>query len=65
MPVWRDEHIEYDIFPSHLLTIQEDPNNYLKPAAAMYRQATGGPDSQGRAEYLRRVSVCRSQDEGN
>lgn len=41
MPVWRDGHVEYDIFPSHLLTVQESADNYLKASAAMYRQVTG------------------------
>ena len=35
-PVWREDHIEYDVFPPHLLRVQEDPDNFLLPKVVIY-----------------------------
>jgi hypothetical protein len=37
-PVWRDEHLDYDIFPPHQLTVTEDPTNFLKASRVEYQR---------------------------
>lgn len=41
-PFWRTDHIEYEIFPPHLVTIEEDPKNYLEPLSVTYQMESGG-----------------------
>jgi hypothetical protein len=35
-PVWRNDHIEYDLFPPHLISVRESPKNYLEPLEILY-----------------------------
>lgn len=35
-PVWREDHIEYDVYAPHQLTVLEDEDNYLLPARVSY-----------------------------
>jgi hypothetical protein len=36
-PVWRGDHIDYDVFPAHLISVIEKEDNYLEPSQIMYR----------------------------
>lgn len=41
-PIWREDHLEFDVFPPHQLTVVEDEKNYLLPAEVSYE--VGKPD---------------------
>ncbi len=43
-PVFRKDHIEYDIFPPHLLEVGEDPDNYTKAIEVRYKIPGEGSD---------------------
>lgn len=43
-PVWRNDHVEFDIFPPHLITVQPNTENYLDIDAVMYRFDTNSDD---------------------
>jgi hypothetical protein len=51
-PVWRNDRIEYDVFPSHLLTVLESQDDYLKPQAVMYRIAKINDSGNEYFEYV-------------
>lgn len=36
--VWRNNHIEYDVFPSHLITVRTKADNYLEPQAILFKK---------------------------
>lgn len=40
-PMWRQEHIEYDIFPPHLICVTPKLDNYLEPAEVLYERVSG------------------------
>src|SRR3990167_6343758 len=44
LAVWRDNHLEYDIFSPHQLTVTEDPKNYLEAATVKYKTCSAGID---------------------
>lgn len=35
-PVWREDHIEYDVYAPHQLTVVEDEDNFLLPSRISY-----------------------------
>lgn len=42
--VWREDHIEYDLMPPHLLTVKPKQKNYLEPQSVMYIAEVDGED---------------------
>jgi hypothetical protein len=49
--VWRNDRIEYDVFPSHLLTVQEKEEDYLKPKAVLARYVKADDKGEDRLVY--------------
>jgi len=41
-PTWRRGHLEYDIFPPHLILVKEDPEDFLRAAEVRYNESRGG-----------------------
>lgn len=37
MPVWRKDHIDFDVLPIHRVTVVENPDNYLEPIEFTYK----------------------------
>jgi hypothetical protein len=56
--VWREDHIEYDILPPHMLYVHEEEENYLEPKGVMFRRLRRMPDA---TEEL--MTVYWSEDE--
>ena len=40
--VWREDHLDYEVFFPHQLTVVEDPMNYLIPLEVEYKQENAG-----------------------
>jgi len=50
--VWRNNRIEYDVFPSHLITVQEKQEDYLKPEAVLARYIKADDKGEDRLAYM-------------
>jgi uncharacterized protein YqgQ len=41
-PMWIDDHIEFQVIPPHLISIEENPDNYLQSIKVMYEVILDG-----------------------
>ncbi len=50
--VWRNERIEYDIIPSHLITVKEKPDDYTQPEAILMRFIKADKNGEDKLTYM-------------
>jgi hypothetical protein len=51
-PVWRNNRVEYDVIPSHLITVAEKQDDYLSPKAILTRILRPSEDGTDELQYI-------------